>query len=264
MGGKSGGGDGGAAEQARIKAEQDKAIARLNGLFGVADPSSVVSKKQFTTQRLIPQSLDNNQDGNKQNAFGSAGYEDVFDQQGYDAALKKVGDENAIIKASRDAMYSKVGEDVFNAKKPMLDKSRDNAARQLKFNLFRTGNIGGSNQIDQNYELNDNYNRGLTDLANMRQSTVNNARAADENSRLDLIGRIRAGMNQADALNSASVAQQNNLAKVQDSALAQTVGDYFGGMRYLQNQDQYQKDLSGTLKRFNVNPSAYNGTVGRL
>ena len=161
-------------------------------------------------------------------------------------------------------MYNKVGQDVFNLKLPTLQKQYDQAGSDLDINLARRGQRGGSVALMQQGELDTNYNRGLTDLANMRQSTVNNARAADENSRLDLIGRIRAGMNQADALNSASVAQQNNLAKVQDNALAQTVSDYFGGMRYLQNQDQYQKDLNGTLKRFNVNPSAYNGTVGRL
>ena len=259
MGGKSGGGDGGAAEQARIKAEQDRAIARLNGLFGVANPADVVDKNAFY-------SSDYTDLKNAAEARGGSveGGENYFDQQGYDAALKKVSDDNAIAKAARDAMYNKVGQDVFNLKLPTLQKQYDQAGSDLDINLARRGQRGGSVALMQQGELDTNYNRGLTDLANMRQSTVNNARAADENSRLDLIGRIRAGMNQADALNSASVAQQNNLAKVQDNALAQTVSDYFGGMRYLQNQDQYQKDLNGTLKRFNVNPSAYNGTVGRL
>lgn len=262
MGGKSSG-DNGAAEQARIKAEQDKAIARLNGLFGVVDPSQAVDKASFITKKPLAVTLDGNR-GEENNYLERPKYEKSFNQQGYDDALKKVDSENAAIKAARNALYQNVGNDVFNFKKLSLDKNRNDAARQLKFNLFRTGNIGGSNQINQNAELDYNYNRGLTDLANLRQSTINNAKAADETSRLDLIGRIRAGMNQADAVNSASQQQQSNLAKAQDNALVQTVTDYFSGMKYLQQQDQYQKDLNSGLKRFNVNPASYSGTIGKL
>lgn len=259
MGGKSSGDDNGAAEQQRIKAEQDKAIARLNSLFGVADPTQLVDRNSFVSPEYFELQQAAAARGGTVEGDGSE-----FDQQGYDAALQKAKAENDLIKSARNAMYQRVGDDVFNAKIPTLKKQYENAGSDLAINLARSGQRGGSLAVMQNSELDTNYNRGLTDLANLRQSTINNAKAADESSRLDLIGRIRAGMNQADAVNSASEQQRSNLAKAQDNALAQTVTDYFSGMKYLQQQDQYQKDLNAGLKRFNVNPASYSGTIGRL
>ena len=258
MGGKSSG-DNGLAEQQRIKAEQDKAIARLNSLFGVADPTQLVDRNTFINPEYSQLQQAAAARGGTVEGNGSE-----FDQQGYDAAIKKVQDENAAIKAARNALYQNLGNDVFNAKLPTLKDQYQRAGSDLAINLARNGQRGGSLAVMQNSELGNNYNKGLVDLGNLRQSTINNAKAADESSRLDLIGRIRAGMNQADAVNSASEQQRSNLAKAQDNALAQTVTDYFSGMKYLQQQDQYQKDLNAGLKRFNVNPASYSGTIGRL
>lgn len=258
MGGKSSG-DNGLAEQQRIKAEQDKAIARLNSLFGAADPTQLVDRNTFINPEYSQLKQAAAARGGTVEGDGSE-----FDQQGYDAAIKKAQDENAAIKAARNALYQNLGNDVFNAKIPTLKDQYQRAGSDLAINLARNGQRGGSLAVMQNSELGNNYNKGLVDLGNLRQSTINNAKAADETSRLDLIGRIRAGMNQADAVNSASEQQRSNLAKAQDNALAQTVTDYFSGMKYLQQQDQYQKDLNAGLKRFNVNPASYSGTIGRL
>jgi len=258
MGGKSSG-DNGLAEQQRIKAEQDKAIARLNSLFGVADPTQLVDRNTFINSNYSQLKQAAEARGGTVEGDGSE-----FDQQGYDAAIKKAQDDNAAIKAARNALYQNVGNDVFNAKLPTLKDQYQRAGSDLAINLARNGQRGGSLAVMQNSELGKNYNRGLIDLGNLKQSTINTARANDETSRIDLIGRIRAGMNQADAVNSASEQQRSNLAKAQDNALAQTVTDYFSGMKYLQQQDQYQKDLNAGLKRFNVNPASYSGTIGRL
>lgn len=258
MGGKSSG-DNGLAEQQRIKVEQDKAIARLNSLFGAADPTQLVDRNAFINPEYSQLQQAAAARGGTVEGDGSE-----FDQQGYDAAIKKAEHDNAITKALRNALYQNVGNDVFNAKLPTLKDQYQRAGSDLAINLARSGQRGGSLAVMQNSELGSNYNKGLVDLSNLRQSTINNAKAADETSRLDLIGRIRAGMNQADAVNSASEQQRSNLAMAQDNALAQTVTDYFSGMKYLQQQDQYQKDLNAGLKRFNVNPASYSGTIGRL
>ena len=108
-----------------------------------------------------------------------------------------------------------------------------------------------------------NYQKGIADVANTKLATVNNARAADEQSRIDLIGRIRAGMDQASAINSASSQLQSNIAQGMDSGLAKTMQDYFGGMGYLNQQNQYQKQYQNTYRSpVGFNARASNGTLG--
>jgi hypothetical protein len=266
MGSSSGGGDGGAAQAAQIKAEQDKSISELNKLFGVADTKSptVVDRSKFYDE----QTLRNMANVDRLNATGNGhhelSYTPIFQQEAYDKAVAAANNENALTKSMRESFYQKAGNDVFNLKKESLDKSKLNADRELKFQLARTGNFGGSNQIDQGNNVTDNYQRGLLDIGNLQQSTINNARANDETSRVDLIGRVRAGMNQADALNSAASQQQSNLAQARDNALAQTVTDYFGGMKYLQGQNQYQQDFATAQKKYGTQAKAFNGTVGTI
>lgn len=264
MGGKSGGdgGDGGAAEQARIKAEQDRAINEINKLFGVADAPSIVDKNQFYDASTLADMAE--RDRLNAAGFGSSelSYTPVFQQEAYDAALAKVNEENKLVKSMREGYYSNIGNDVFNIKKTSLDDSQEDAAAQLKINLARNGQSGGSLRVMQEGQLDENYNKGLLDIGNLKQSTINNARANDETSRVDLIGRIRAGMNQADALNSASSQRNSNLAQARDNALAQTMTDYFGGMKYLQDQNRYDQQFAAGQKRFGTQAKAFNGTIG--
>lgn len=266
MGGKSGGGDGdgGAAEQARIKAEQDRAINEINKLFGVVDTksSSVVDRSKFYDEQTLRDMAE--RDRLNAAGFGSSelSYTPVFQQEAYDKAVAAANNENALTKSMREAAYNEKGEDVFNLKKKSLDDSQEDAAAQLKINLARNGQSGGSLRVMQEGQLDENYNKGLLDIGNLKQSTINNARANDETSRVDLIGRIRAGMNQADALNSASSQRNSNLAQARDNALAQTMTDYFGGMKYLQDQNRYDQQFAAGQKRFGTQAKAFNGTIG--
>lgn len=266
MGSSSGGGDGGAAQAAQIKLEQDKSINELNKLFGVADTKSPINidKSKFYDEKTLRDMARVEQ--LKAHGFKnpSLGYTPVFQQDAYDKAVAAANNENALTKSMRESFYQNAGNDVFNLKKESLDRNKLNADRELKFQLARTGNFGGSNQIDQNNEINNNYQRGLLDIGNLQQSTINNARANDETSRVDLIGRVRAGMNQSDALNSAASQQQSNLAQARDNAISQTVTDYFGGMKYLQGQNQYQQDFAAAQKKYGTQAKAFNGTVGAL
>lgn len=263
MGSSSGGGDGGAAEQARIKAEQDKSINELNRLFGVADPTKSVDKNQFYDEQTRANMAYVDRINALGNGEASLDYTPILDQAAYDKALADAENENAITKAAREALYNQYGDNVFNFKKSSLDESQRDAAAQLKINLARNGQSGGGLRVMQEGKLDNNYNKGLLDIGNLRQSTINDARANDEASRIDLIGRVRSGMNQADALNSASSQMNSNLAKAQDNALSQSLTDYFGGMKYLQGQNQYQQDFAAGQKRFGVSqPKAFNGVMG--
>lgn len=166
--------------------------------------------------------------------------------------------------ARRDANYSTAGNDILNLKMPQLEKQRTGAARMLKFALARNGQTGGSVALDQGAELTDNYQRGVLDLQNERQRAINTMRASDDESRINLIGQIRAGMSQATALQAAQAKTNSAINQARDSALAQSVQDYFGGMSYLNQQAQQQRGYDERMARLrSAMPSASNGTIAR-
>ena len=253
MGSKSGGGsDAQAAEQQRIRAEQDRAIAELNALFGVGDPNAAgVSLPAAPGGILGRRALKAEQSG--------------VDPRTPAQRAADVEKRRALLdanKAKREENYRTLGNDVMAARMPQLVKQRDQAERMLKDQLARTGQVGGSLALDQGAELTDNYGRGVLDMENQKEAAINTSRAQDEQTRIDLISRIRGGMDQGSALASATSQTQSNIAQTRDSALAQNLQDYFSGMGYLYGQNQQQNAYQQRLKQLGVSaPSASNGTV---
>lgn len=263
MGSKSGGGDP-SAYQRELRAEQDQAIQQLNALFGLATPTATVNRDDFYDQAKLAEYRRTASNPRFGGATMGADLLASFDDAGYQAALARSGAGQDAVRQQRDALYEQMGADVFNVQKSKLDDQQQKAARLLKFALARNGQTGGSLDIDQHGDMNKSYLEGMADIGNNRISTTNNVRAADEQTRIDLIGRIRSGMDQASALNSAASQLQSNIAQQRDSALASTMRDYFGGMGYLNQQAQFQKQYGNTYRTpSGFQASASNGTLGR-
>jgi len=280
MGSPSGDGGSGdqAAEQARIRSEQDKAIAELNALFGVDSSGGSPSYMQVAATpgeardyALDPKNIysgaptpDKYQaaivPGNGVKTINGVDYYPDGTARNSAAGLHRA--EAEANKAKREASYRTLGNDVMAARMPQLDKQREQAARLLKDQLARTGQVGGSLALDQGAEITDNYGRGVLDMENQKEAAINTGRAQDEQTRIDLITRIRAGMDQGSALASAASQTQSNIAQTRDSALAQNMQDYFSGMGYLYGQNQQQNAYQQRMKQLGVSgPSASNGTV---
>ena len=164
---------------------------------------------------------------------------------------------------SRNQLYDTVSNDTYNFHKQRLDDSRDQAERYLRFQLARQGQFGGSLDIDQNSELSKGYNNGLVDAKNLADAARNDALARDEQTRIDLINRINAGMDEASAISSANSQMQSNIAQARDNALSQSLGDAFGNVALLKNQWDYQQGMSDIQNRYSnyFTPSGNNGTV---
>jgi len=84
------------------------------------------------------------------------------------------------------------------------------------------------------------------------------ARTADERARLDLISRIRTGMQAGNALASATNALQNNLedAKANAQSLGQVFSDYGYYLAERAKERGYRRGQGGT---FYANPASYYG-----
>lgn len=244
MGGGGGGGDYEAAQQ---KEEAKKLAAReaLNLYFGVAPTSAAPSRGSFTT--TTPGRGWSQGDGEGEYIPGTT----TFDERGYTAAQQASQDaldQAAKNKAARDALYTQVRTDAFNAGKRGLEEGKADAERQNKFALFAQGLNGGSEDIDQSALLGRTYSRGLLDLGARADSAKADLQSSDEQTRLGLLQSIDAGMDQGSALSSALAQLKNNGDKAAALAAGTDLGDLFGSSGLLYTKSRYaQGQQSATM-----------------
>lgn len=242
MGGGGGGGDGGASErQAQQEKEKGSARAAINRIFGVgASASDAPTREQFTTPGYDPYG-----DGNIPAKFDEAGYDNAL--AGYTASGSP--DVNA---AARTAGYDRIKSAVLDFNKNKLDTDREPAARQLNFALLRSGNAGGSVDIDQNNLMQRKYDQGLLDATNSADAAALEAKSGDEEARLNLLSRIDAGMDQGSAIAGANQQLQNSADRAIAAAKGQSIGNVFDNAGLLYQTSQVangQNDASSLYSR---------------
>jgi len=279
MGGGGGGDDGYAQKQQQT--ENKKAAARnaLNAAFGIA-PTVAPSSADFQVpnqrkswnfnplQGFVPDSL------TKYNPAGewTGGGTDPgmsTDPTSYGGAMggyQRDLAEAAKNKTARDTLYSTVRDNAFTAGKRGFDERKTNAARDNKFALFAQGLQGGSVDVDQNALIDRTYKQGLLDLGGKADAARTDLRNSDEQSRLQLLQSIDAGMDQSSALSSALGQLQVNSEKAYSNAQGTNIGDLFGdaGLLYTKSQaargrqSALDTDIYGLFSRNNKtkNPGA--------
>lgn len=126
----------------------------------------------------------------------------------------------------RNNAYDRVRSSIFDYNKQRLNDDAELAGRELKFALLRSGNAGGSLDIDQNSLLRRRYDKGVLESTNQGDAAANQARASDDAARLDLLSRIDAGMDQTSAIQGAA----NQLRTSGDTAMASARGQSIGNM----------------------------------
>lgn len=249
-----GGGDGGvAARQATMKAEQDEAINAINAVFGKGLGAPVYGTRPATVRY-------------EQDAYGNTTPINVPEERyvaSYDTAAR---DKNA---AEREKLYGTITSD---ASARLLDKLRDDrdiAERGTRFQLARQGLAGGSADIDQNASLLDAFNEGSLEAGNAALAAGNNARSADEKTRVNLINNIRNGMSQSDALSASFAALTNNANEARDTALATDIGGFFDDINTLNKERQYNQGLQAAKSQYGsgggiTTSGNTGGTGGRI
>ncbi len=111
-----------------------------------------------------------------------------------------------------------------------LEKQKGVADRSLKFAMARSGLTGGSASADANRLLGQKYTQGILDADRLAQGAVADLRAADQNSRLNLISQVQSGLDVTSGAQQAAQALQGNLASGRSSMRASNLGDIFGGL----------------------------------
>ena len=139
-----------------------------------------------------------------------------------------VGDDTA--KASRDQLYTTVGDDTRKYYASQLEEDRDAARRSLEFQKARSGTAGSSQGIDMDTEFQKRYDRGLLDVANRSDTAVSGMRTSDEQARLGLISKVAGGIDQGSAVSSAMSQLQSNLDNSRNEAMTGRMGNVFSDL----------------------------------
>lgn len=155
--------------------------------------------------------------------------------------------------ANRDALYGQQRDAVYGMNRQEVERQAREAERANRFAMARNGLLGGSVDIDSNAELNRRTNEGLSQAAGIADAAASDLRAADEQTRSNLVSMAQAG---TDATTAGQLANsqlaQNAQAASADRAVA-SVSDLFGNLSnaYLfQNLSKFANSLGG------VNPYA--------
>lgn len=107
------------------------------------------------------------------------------------------------------------------------DRQQQDAARNLRFAVARSGQTGGQFDADTNSRLAETYQRGLLEADRRAQAAAANLRASDQQSKLNLFAQAQAGLDATTAAQNASQALRQNLEMGNATAREQALGDLF-------------------------------------
>ncbi|MEN5115843.1 hypothetical protein ABE488_00700 [Luteimonas sp. TWI662] len=112
-----------------------------------------------------------------------------------------------------------------------LNRQKSDADRNLRFALARGGLVGGSTQRDQQQRFGEDYSRGVLDVERRALGAGSELEAADQDARARLIQLATSGLDTTTAAQQAGAALRTNLEAGRSTAMAQGLGDMFGGMK---------------------------------
>lgn len=143
----------------------------------------------------------------------------------------------------RQALYDTTKEDVRSYYTKQLEEDKANALRQLNFQKARQGTFGSSQANDIDTEFQKAYDTGLLDVANRSDTAATNFKTSDEQSRLNLISKVVAGLDQGTAAQNAAATLQTNANAAKEAYASSRMANVFSDLLGAYNQGQY---IAGT------------------
>ena len=288
-----GGGDGGAA--ARDAAEKQRvaqAVEKINAIFAIGKhkpdavdksaymqkvknngyqnkPINVPEGYQLITEQVQsrPASTINNarmgwnipnQNQTKYRLFNKTAYDKAVAD-----SIANADKKNAEALQAREGLYTKIGDDTKNTALIDLNTDRDITQRDLGFMLARAGLSGGSRDVDVNRDILDTYNQGVLKAANMGTEAANNARSADDQTRVKLIQNIQAGLDEGQAAQQAYEGMANNARSAQDDANSATLKGFFDILNNQQKEAAYTTAYNQAVNPYAKNTNTYGGGANK-
>lgn len=226
-----GGGDGGAADR---KAAEDNrvnaAIQQINSIFGKSEAAKPLSFNGLDMAGAL--------------FSGPTGLQKYVESLSSEQTAAAASPSAA---QARENLYSKIGTDSTNAALVDLNKERGIAERDLNFSLARAGLSGGSREVDASKDILDVSNQGVLKASNMGLATANDARAADDRTRVNLINSVRSGLDQGSALQQSYEGMANNARTAQDNANNSNLAGFFDVIKQQQQQAAFTNGMNNVM-----------------
>ena len=199
-------------------------VTGSSGLWGKADPTSsfIAKRTGYDPAHLFTDAPDPNA------AAEAAAKAEAARQAEINATIGKIND--LFSSPALQQQYTKYGQDTFNLLKNNLDTQTANEGRTLKFNLSRSGNVGGSEDVRQHGLLQKDYNAGLLSDSTQSQGAVAGLESADNATKNALDSMALNGLSATDATTQALAAQQEHEAQAKAGIMPQTADSLFGDL----------------------------------
>lgn len=135
-----------------------------------------------------------------------------------------------------------------------LDRQSEEAARNARFNLARSGLSGGSVDVDENARLAEAAREGVTRVSEVADSAAQALRRNNEQTRARVVGLIQGGLDGTTAAQQAlSGAALNADQAAADNQVA-AIGDVFADLALAQRLGQVGAGVNAARAKFNTNP----------
>lgn len=177
-----------------------------------------------------------------------------------------IGNDEA--QKQRQAMYDTTKNDTRSFYTSQLEEDKAKAQRDLEFQKARMGIIGSSQANDLDSDFQRRYDRGLLDVANRADSAATQFRTSDEQSRLNLIAKVVAGLDQGSAAQNAMSTLQTNANAAKEAYQSQRMANVFGDMLGGYNQYQYNQGMQaakqGSTNQYGNYVPSEDGVTGTV
>lgn len=188
---------------------------------------------------------------------GGGGGDPAKEQQQYDQQRQgKIDAVTAQIRGlynnpSRENDIAQYQADTQKLYQHTLDRQSEEAGRQLKFALARTGQSTGQVGIDQGAKLTNEYNEGVLKVTRAAGEASARLRQADADTQQNLISMAQSGMDATTANTLALQGLRTNLLASKSSVAPDALGNAFSGLadayQFSQEAKNYQRGYESGL-----------------
>ncbi len=156
-----------------------------------------------------------------------------------------IGAVNALFgTADRDNQYSSHRQNVYDLNKTSLDKSYEDAQRNLTFALARNSLGNSSISADKKSDLLTGYNDNIQKVNDMSDSASNSLKKNDELTRQNLVNSVQTGLDQTGAVNQALSNMQINYDQASEKNVANNWDGMFDQWKGYKRGQQYNNAMT--------------------
>jgi hypothetical protein len=161
---------------------------------------------------------------------------DEYQEVDHEAARRAFADGGlfesvaTVTPTNRNQLYDDQKKAVYELNARDVQKQFEEASRQNKFGLARSGLAGGSVDIDSNAQLQEKNNEGLMKATGIADAAAAELKTADERSRQNLITMAQSGIDTGDAQQMALRGLEATAQQAQGKRTDATIGNLFGDL----------------------------------